>query len=83
MLPLLTNQSVAGPGQYQLAERELTLQEAAGRAQQQYGGKVIKADPVIRDGRNAYRIRLVRPDGRVREIMMDADSGRPLERKRK
>lgn len=66
-----------------LTKRSLSLQEAAGQAQRQYGGKVIKADPVHLQGRNAYRIRMVRPDGRVKEVMLDATSGKPLRRKRK
>ena len=66
-----------------LTQRSLSLQEAAGQAQRQFGGKVIKADPVHMQGRSAYRIRMVRPDGRVREVMLDATSGKPLRRKRK
>ena len=85
---LLTGSTQASEGTteavwYQLAERSLSLQEAAGQAQRQFGGKVIKADPVHLKGRNAYRIRMVRPDGRVREVMLDANSGKPLSRKRK
>lgn len=67
----------------QLAKQELTLPEAAGQAQRQFGGEVIKADPVNYEGRKAYRIRMIRPDGRVREMTLDANSGKPLGHKRK
>lgn len=67
----------------QLAQREMSLSEAAGQAQRQFGGEVIKAAPVQIQGRKAYRIRMVRPDGRVREMTLDATNGRPLGKKRK
>lgn len=66
-----------------VADRSLSLQEAAGQAQRQFGGKVIKADPVNLQGRHAYRIRMMKPDGRIKEVMLDAASGKPLPRKRK
>lgn len=82
-LPVQAAQTAENAVWLQLAERALSLQEAAGKAQRQFGGKVIKADPVHLQGRSAYRIRMVRPDGRVKEVMLDAASGQPLRRKRK
>ncbi len=82
-LPAQAGQPAGNAGWMTLAERALSLQEAVGKAQQQFGGKVIKADPVRLQGRSAYRIRMVRPDGRVKEVMLDAASGQPLRRQRK
>ena len=78
-----TPATASGLAGLQLSERALSLQEAVGKARRQFGGKVIKADPVHLQGRNAYRIRMMRPDGRVREVMLDAHSGKPLRHKHK
>ncbi|MCV6590812.1 MAG: PepSY domain-containing protein [Marinobacterium sp.] len=75
--------AAAGPQSLQLSERTLSLQEAVSQARRQFGGKVIKAYPLHLKGRHVYRIRMMRPDGRVREVMLDAHSGKPLRRKNK
>jgi uncharacterized membrane protein YkoI len=39
------------------------------------GGKVLRAERVGEQGRAAYRIRVLTPDGRVREHRVDATTG--------
>ncbi|MGJ3264183.1 MAG: PepSY domain-containing protein [Salinarimonas sp.] len=44
-----------------------------------FGGRVIEVELEREDGRLVYEITLVAPDGRVRELVVDAASGRVLE----
>jgi len=57
-----------------VAQQPVSLQQAVSKVQAQYGGRVLKAEPAKAKGRAGYRIRLM-SDGRVREFMVDANSG--------
>lgn len=57
-----------------IAQQPVSLQQAVSKVQAQYGGRVLKAEPANAKGRAGYRIRLM-SDGRVREFMVDANSG--------
>lgn len=67
-----------GQGQEAHAEaRRNELPESVLRAERQTGGEVLRAEPMQRDGREVYRLKVLTPDGRVR-IMRDD----PRERRR-
>ena len=64
----------AGPS---VEARRSELPESVLRAERQTGGEVLRAEPMQRDGREVYRLKVLTPDGRVR-IMRDD----PYERRR-
>jgi hypothetical protein len=53
----------------------LSLQQAIDIATQRYGGRVVRADTTIRNGRQVYEIRILGDDNVVRTIRIDAQSG--------
>ncbi|WP_409524182.1 PepSY domain-containing protein [Nitrincola sp. MINF-07-Sa-05] len=54
---------------------EIDLKRAAEIALEAYGGQVLKAEEVEEDGQQLFHIRLVN-EGRVRDVKIEADSGR-------
>lgn len=48
---------------------------AANAAREATGGRVLGVEGENRDGRPGYRVRVLQPDGRVRSLHYDADSG--------
>ncbi|WP_027858049.1 PepSY domain-containing protein [Marinobacterium jannaschii] len=58
----------------QLAGGGLSLKQAARKVQRQEGGQVVKAESARIQGRAMYRIRVVK-NGRVKEVLVDAQSG--------
>ncbi|MFC6670354.1 PepSY domain-containing protein [Marinobacterium aestuariivivens] len=68
---------VTPPGQSRrlsVAQQEVSLQQAVELVRSRYKGQVVKATAIESQGRTAYRIRLVH-EGRVREVLVDAQSG--------
>ncbi|HCK82563.1 MAG TPA: hypothetical protein PK880_00910 [Candidatus Competibacter sp.] len=49
---------------------------AANAAREATGGRVLGVQGSDRDGRPGYRVRILQPDGRVRNFHYDPDSGR-------
>lgn len=49
---------------------------AAKAARDATGGRVLGVQGANRDGRPGYRVRILQPDGRVRNFHYDPDSGR-------
>jgi len=49
---------------------------AANAAREATGGRVLGVQGADRDGRPGYRVRILQPDGRVRNFHYDPDSGR-------
>ncbi len=49
--------------------------EAAARAQQASGGRVLAVDRAEQDGRPVFRVRVLTPSGEVRVIVVDARTG--------
>jgi len=47
-------------------------QEAARRAADATGGKVLAAEPDTVDGKPVYRVKVLTPDGRVRTVVIEA-----------
>jgi len=58
-----------------LAQNSISLQQAVARVKEKYGGRVLKAEPATVKGRAGYRIRVM-SNGRIREFLVDASSGR-------
>ena len=48
-----------------------TLPASVRRIERETGGKVLKAQPIQRDGREIYRVKIVTPQGRVRVVEDD------------
>lgn len=48
-------------------------------ASQLYGGKVIDVKQVNANGRTAFRVKLLQPNGRIHSVLIDANSGKPLQ----
>lgn len=57
-----------------------TLPDSVRRVERQTGGEVLRAEPMQRDGREVYRLKVLTADGRVR-VVQD-DPGDPQARKR-
>lgn len=73
--PSVSAQPVANPvSPIQLAAGAISLQQAVAKVKKQYGGRVLKAEPVSVKGKTGYRIRMMN-DGRIREFLVDANSG--------
>ena len=57
-------------------EREKgSLPDSVRRVERQTGGEVLRAEPMQRDGREVYRLKVLTSDGRVR--VMQEDPGEP------
>lgn len=54
------------------------LPDSVRRVERQTGGEVLRAEPMQRDGREVYRLKVLTADGRVR-VVQD-DPGKPRER---
>jgi hypothetical protein len=62
---------------------DATPADSVRRAERQAGGEVIRAEPMQRDGREVYRLKVLTADGRVRVVQDDpqARAARPQDRK--
>lgn len=54
----------------------ISLDEAVSRAERQYKARVVRTDVQDEDGRKVYVLKLLRDDGRVFTVRVDAQSGR-------
>lgn len=50
---------------------DATPADSVRRAERQAGGEVIRAEPMQRDGREVYRLKVLTADGRVRVVQDD------------
>lgn len=57
------------------AQRSISLAQATQLAVQRYPGQVVRAETVNRGGRSEHHIRILGPDGRVRTVRIDAQTG--------
>lgn len=57
----------------------LDLEAAAKRVKEQFNGRVLGGKTVTEDNRTVHIIRILTPDGRVRHIRIDAQSGKTEE----
>jgi uncharacterized membrane protein YkoI len=68
-----TTAAAPGPVVAQATEsKALTRDEAARKAAEETGGKVLAADPDDIDGRPVYRVKVLTPDGHVRTVVIEA-----------
>jgi len=49
--------------------------EAAARAQQRTGGRVLAVERAEQDGRPIFKVRVLTPSGEVRVVLVDARTG--------
>lgn len=66
----LSSQTMAQPGRY------TSLDQAVSQARERYHGRVLSAETERRGGRETHNVRILTPDGRVKNLRMDPDSGR-------
>lgn len=57
-----------------------SLPETVRRVERQTGGEVLRAEPMQRDGREVYRLKVLTADGRVRVVQDDPGAPHPKER---
>ena len=62
-----------------------TLPDTVRRVERQTGGEVLRAEPMQRDGREVYRLKVLTSDGRVRVVQDDPNksSDHPAKKKEK
>jgi len=65
---------------HQAIAQKLSPAEAASSARQSTGGKILKVRP-LKNGSTDYRIKVLLPEGRVRNIIIDGNNGQ-LKRKK-
>ena len=53
----------------------ISLDEAVARAERQYRARVVRTDVQDEDGRKVYVLKLLREDGRVFTVRIDASTG--------
>jgi hypothetical protein len=56
--------------------RDEGLPDSVRRVERQTGGEVLRAEPMQRDGREVYRLKVLTADGRVRVVQDDPDRAR-------
>lgn len=57
-------------------DRGERVDESVRRVERQTGGEVLRAEPMQRDGREVYRLKVLTADGRVRVVQDDPDRPR-------
>jgi hypothetical protein len=73
--PLVLLVAIFGAGQAMAQKRpprpDTPPADSVRRAERQAGGEVIRAEPMQRDGREVYRMKVLTADGRVRVVQDD------------
>lgn len=59
-----------------VADRQISVDQAARIAQQAVGGRVLAAEPANLGGQPVVRVKVLTPDGVVRIVIVDAATGR-------
>jgi hypothetical protein len=59
------------------------LPDSVRRVERQTGGEVLRAEPMQRDGREVYRLKVLTADGRVRVVQDDPERNSPPPPERK
>lgn len=80
VLPMLATPVHASPRQAvslsgHLSLARLDAASAARIVQRRTGGKVLAVDQTDRGGRILYRVKVLLPEGRVRTVTVDAETG--------
>lgn len=71
-----TDPSSQGPAQAPAKGNRGSLSDSVRRVERQTGGEVLRAEPMQRDGREVYRLKVLTADGRVR-VVQDDPSDQP------
>jgi hypothetical protein len=81
VLALALALSAAGPARAgQNDEPAVTLEQAMTRVQHDTGGKILSASTLPRSGhRFVHRIRVLTPNGHVREVLVPTEAARPAD----
>jgi len=66
---------VAARAQESLVRSEMSEDAAVAMVREQTDGKVVRVDRKVEGGAVVYRIRVLSPDGRLREFRVDAATG--------
>jgi hypothetical protein len=74
--PKAMGASVVERTSYETPRDGISLDEAVSRAERQYNARVVRTDVQDEDGRKVYVLKLLREDGRVFTVRIDAQSGR-------
>ena len=64
------------PQDRRLAEKRNALPDSVRRVERETGGEVLRAEPMQRDGREVYRLKVLTADGRVRVMQDDPEARR-------
>lgn len=64
-----------GAGLLPVQRSRLSLQQAIEIATERVNGRVVRADTVMLDGRAVHEILIIRDDGLVRTVHVDAETG--------
>ena len=59
----------------------LSINDAASRAQDRFGGQVISISPAEQDGRRGYRVKILLESGRVKTLFVEARTGTVIDRR--
>ncbi|MBV8657156.1 MAG: PepSY domain-containing protein [Burkholderiales bacterium] len=60
------------------AYADIGRDDAVAIAQRTLGGRVLAVDKVQKDGHDAWRVKVLTPQGEVRVLLIDAVSGRQV-----
>ena len=55
------------------ARSGVSLEQAAARVKRKTGGRVLSAETINRKGRRVHRIKVLRPDGNVKVLFINAE----------
>lgn len=59
----------------------MSINDAASRAQDRFGGQVISITPAEQDGRRGYRVKVLLETGRVKTLFVEARTGDVIDRR--
>ena len=70
----------AGHGATKQALKVKNQKQAARKVQRQLGGKVLKAERLKKQGKQGYKVKVIKKNGNVISVWVDAKSGRVVKR---
>ncbi len=59
----------------------MSINDAASRAQDRFGGQVISITPADQDGRRGYRVKVLLETGRVKTLFVESRTGDVIDRR--
>lgn len=68
--------AATAPGMLRVADRQISVNEAARIAQRAVGGRVLSAESANHGGRPVVRVKLLTREGVVRVVVVDATTGK-------